>query len=89
MDKTCSAIVDASKVPLSIIIVGVGKDQFSNMHHLDGDENRLSCVKDGGRVVYAERDIVQVTVASTFDRSTNDLRVVLGSYAIVCSFPRL
>ena len=48
------AIVNASSLPLSIIIVGVGDAEFDAMEELDGDEVRLTA---GGRA--AERDIVQ------------------------------
>ena len=44
----------ASDLPMSVIIVGVGNEDFSAMEQLDGDEQRLS---SGGR--YASRDIVQ------------------------------
>ena len=38
MKRTCDAIVDATRLPLSIIIVGVGDADFSNMDTLDGME---------------------------------------------------
>ena len=37
MDKTIDLIYDASLLPVSIIIVGVGTADFSNMVKLDGD----------------------------------------------------
>lgn len=36
MDATVEAIVDASSLPLSIVIVGVGGADFSAMDFLDG-----------------------------------------------------
>lgn len=54
MVQTKEAIVAASSLPLSIIIVGVGEADFGAMEELDGDVIRLS---SKGR--YAERDIVQ------------------------------
>ena len=54
MEETRGALVEASSLPMSVIIVGVGREDFSEMRLLDGDENRL---KYHGR--YAERDIVQ------------------------------
>jgi hypothetical protein len=54
MEKTKEAIIDASDVPLSIIIVGVGKDDFANMNELDGDDKVL---RYGNK--YSKRDIVQ------------------------------
>jgi hypothetical protein len=37
MSQTKSAIVDLSRLPCSIIIVGVGNADFSSMNALDGD----------------------------------------------------
>lgn len=38
MDQTINSIVDASELPISIIIVGVGNEDFKSMRKLDGDE---------------------------------------------------
>ncbi|NWX17537.1 CPNE9 protein, partial [Aegotheles bennettii] len=54
MLQTKEAIVTASSLPMSIIIVGVGPAEFEAMEELDGDEVRVSF-----RGRYAERDIVQ------------------------------
>ncbi|XP_071900239.1 copine-9 isoform X5 [Anas platyrhynchos] len=54
MLQTKEAIVTASALPMSIIIVGVGPAEFDAMEELDGDEVRVS-----SRGRYAERDIVQ------------------------------
>jgi len=54
MEATISAIVSASSLPMSIIIVGVGNEDFSAMEELDGDDRAL---RSGG--VKASRDIVQ------------------------------
>ncbi|XP_029313216.1 copine-3-like isoform X2 [Cottoperca gobio] len=55
MDETRSAIVNASRLPMSIIIVGVGGADFSAMEFLDGDDGNLRSA--AGEV--AMRDIVQ------------------------------
>jgi len=55
MPQTKKAIVDASTLPLSIIIVGVGNADFDAMDELDGDTVRLTA--PDGRM--AARDIVQ------------------------------
>jgi len=55
MERTKEAIVEAAKLPMSIIIVGVGNADFDAMEVLDGDDVRLTDCR--GRV--AERDIVQ------------------------------
>ncbi len=39
MDVTKDLIVRASRLPLSIIIIGVGNEDFINMQELDGDKN--------------------------------------------------
>uniref|UniRef100_A0A3Q0QWR8 Copine 8 n=1 Tax=Amphilophus citrinellus TaxID=61819 RepID=A0A3Q0QWR8_AMPCI len=54
MAQTKESIVNASCLPMSIIIVGVGPAEFDAMVELDGDEVRIS-----SRGRYAERDIVQ------------------------------
>lgn len=40
MMATKRAIIDASHLPLSIIIVGVGEAKFSAMNELDSDEEK-------------------------------------------------
>lgn len=64
MDASIQQIVEGADLPLSIIIVGVGKEDFTNMivdmivdyddQILDGDDKRLEY---NGKV--ASRDIVQ------------------------------
>ncbi|XP_031628477.1 copine-9-like [Contarinia nasturtii] len=54
IQRTKQAIVKASSLPISIIIVGVGNADFKKMFKLDGDSVRLNAK---GRE--AERDIVQ------------------------------
>ncbi|XP_051267076.1 copine-3 isoform X2 [Dicentrarchus labrax] len=55
MDQTRSAIVNASRLPMSIIIVGVGGADFSAMEFLDGDDGNLRSATGEA----AMRDIVQ------------------------------
>lgn len=55
LDETRHAIVNASKLPMSIIIVGVGGADFSAMEFLDGDGGSLR--SPSGEM--AIRDIVQ------------------------------
>jgi hypothetical protein len=55
MIDTIAAVVEASYHPMSIIIVGVGSADFSNMNKLDADTEPLQA---NGR--YAMRDITQV-----------------------------
>ncbi|XP_066283169.1 copine-8-like isoform X2 [Branchiostoma lanceolatum] len=68
-EQTKEAIVNAATLPLSIIIVGVGNDDFEAMEILDGDEVRLSY-----RGRQAERDIVQfVPFRDYVDRQGNQV----------------
>jgi len=55
MDQTISNIIEASSLPLSIIIVGLGNDDFRNMEILDSDDSLLRD-RNGRQAV---RDIVQ------------------------------
>lgn len=55
LEATVDAICAASDKPLSIIIVGVGKADFSQMRFLDGDEKRITSKRFGP----AKRDLVQ------------------------------
>ena len=40
MHNTKAAIVKASRLPMSVIIVGVGQADFKDMNELDADEGR-------------------------------------------------
>ena len=41
MRETIDQIVEASKMPLSIIIIGIGDANFDNMDVLDADDVKL------------------------------------------------
>ncbi|XP_071960515.1 copine-8-like isoform X2 [Antedon mediterranea] len=67
MDFTKVAVINASKLPMAIIIVGVGNADFSAMEHLDSDDNLL---RHGDKV--ADHDIVQfVPFSEIVHRSGN------------------
>ncbi len=53
--KTIDLIVAASGLPLSVIIVGVGEEEFKNMRCLDGDVVALK----SSNGTFSNRDIVQ------------------------------
>lgn len=61
MQQTKRAIIAASGLPISIIIVGVGDADFGAMDELDSDDILLNV--DG---CYAERDIVQFVPLNKF-----------------------
>jgi hypothetical protein len=55
MDRTIDALVEASYLPISVIIIGIGYADFSNMDILDADDKPLFD-KNGRK---AGRDLVQ------------------------------
>jgi hypothetical protein len=65
MDQTKDLIVECSKYPLSIIIVGIGNADFTDMKELDGDEKILR----NQRGQAASRDIVQFVQFKDFNES--------------------
>jgi len=54
MEQTINCLIKSAQLPLSVIIIGVGKADFTNMVILDGDDGLFNA--DG---VKAERDLVQ------------------------------
>ena len=73
MQETLNAIVRASRLPISIVIVGVGSEDFSLMKALDADEEPLYSTEEG---TYMERDIVQFVPFREFkDRPYEELAI--------------
>ena len=68
MPQTINAIVAASQLPLSIIIVGVGNADFTAMNVLDADDKPL--VDTNGRKM--SRDIVQFVPFSEIIQKANN-----------------
>ncbi len=71
-EDTVDAIVEASKIPLSIIIIGIGPDEdemFPDMRELDSDNKKL----ENSLGVKVMRDIVQFV---EFDKLGNDPKVL-------------
>eukprot|EP01006_Ploeotia_vitrea_P060002 TRINITY_DN75131_c0_g1_i1.p1 TRINITY_DN75131_c0_g1~~TRINITY_DN75131_c0_g1_i1.p1 ORF type:complete len:705 (+),score=70.83 TRINITY_DN75131_c0_g1_i1:34-2148(+) len=62
MDATIDAIVEASELPMSIIIVGIGSADFGNMDILDADDTPLRSRQ--GKLM--SRDIVQFVPMKDF-----------------------
>ena len=69
MSETIDAIVEASFLPISIIIVGIGNADFSNMKTLDSDDRRLSSSKG----INAARDLVQFVPYNKFENNVKKL----------------
>ncbi|OXB75855.1 UNVERIFIED_CONTAM: hypothetical protein H355_016610 [Colinus virginianus] len=67
LDQTRTAIVNASKLPMSIIIVGVGGADFDAMEFLDGDNGVLRSSTGEPAV----RDIVQFVPFRKFQNVSN------------------
>ncbi|EGT41955.1 CBN-NRA-1 protein [Caenorhabditis brenneri] len=61
MHATIRSIINASGLPLSIIIIGVGNEDFEKMHELDSDDTLL---QQDSRI--AQRDIVQFVTIREF-----------------------
>jgi hypothetical protein len=71
MQQTIDEVVRGSETPLSIIIVGVGDEDFSMMDELDADDKPLYSVADKK---YMSRDIVQFVPFNEFkDKSYHQL----------------
>uniref|UniRef100_A0A672U0Q0 Copine 3 n=1 Tax=Strigops habroptila TaxID=2489341 RepID=A0A672U0Q0_STRHB len=68
LDQTRTAIVNASKLPMSIIIVGVGGADFDAMEFLDGDDGVLKSSSGEPAV----RDIVQFVPFRKFQNSPKE-----------------
>ena len=66
MPATIDAIIRASELPLSIVIIGLGKADFSYMHYLDSDNSMLEN-SDGKKAL---RDIVQFVPMPDFRQKT-------------------
>ncbi|XP_046563464.1 copine-3-like isoform X1 [Haliotis rubra] len=64
MDRTTEAVVNASSLPMSIIIIGVGGANFDAMNFLDGDDGVLK-TRSGQK---ARRDIVQFVAYRDFKK---------------------
>ena len=71
MKQTINEIVRAAELPMSIVIVGIGDEDFGLMKILDGDEQRLYSTDQRK---FAARDIVQFVRFNDFkDRPLSEL----------------
>ena len=69
MDETIDALVEASYLPVSVIIIGIGNADFSNMDVLDADDEPL--FDRNGRK--ADRDLVQFVPYKDFQNNGQKL----------------
>jgi hypothetical protein len=69
MDKTIDEIVEASYLPISLIIIGVGSADFFNMNILDADDNPLK--SSNGKI--QERDNVQFVEYTKYEGNYDKL----------------
>jgi len=69
MQNTIDAIVQASTLPFSIVIVGVGNADFTAMEVLDADDKRL--ISSSG--TQAARDIVQFVPMNKFAHTSPEV----------------
>ena len=69
IDATIDELVDGSSLPLSVIIIGVGRADFSSMTVLDADENPLISSKG----IRAARDLVQFVPFLKFESNPEKL----------------
>jgi len=83
LEATKYAIVGACKLPMSIIIVGVGSEDFSAMEELDGDEKKLRA----GKTV-ASRDIVQFVELRRFIGPNNTWSKELLAKEVLAEIPQ-
>ena len=69
MQNTIDALVKGSFEPLSVVIVGIGKTDFSNMVILDGNDERLVSRNN----IKATRDLVQFIQYDKYKNNENIL----------------
>jgi len=83
MEDTIAALVYASSLPMSVIIVGVGNDDFSAMEVLDGDNGKLN-----SRGTFAKRDIVQFVELRKFLNPQHGWNKELLAKAVLAEVPQ-
>ena len=79
LQDTIDILVEASTLPLSVIIIGIGDEDFSKMEILDGDEIPLK--SRSGKI--RARDLVQFVPFSKFK---NDAKIL--SMEVLAEIPR-
>jgi hypothetical protein len=82
-EGTCRALVRASALPISIVLVGVGKSSFPNLSGYDADDAPLR-TSDG---VTAVRDVVQFVKFDDF-RNGDNVDMVRLAAEVLAEVPR-
>lgn len=86
MDKTIDLLVKAAYLPLSVIIVGVGNEEFTDMRKLDSDNGSLR--NSQGQT--AARDLVQfVPIREYTDKAHLAKEVLAELPKQLCDYKRL
>ena len=67
--KTIDAVIEASFLPFSLIIIGIGNDHFQEMIQLDGDDAPL--ISSSG--IKRMRDVVQFVPFNKYRNNPNEL----------------
>jgi len=67
--QTIDAVIEASFLPFSLIIIGIGNDHFQEMIELDGDDAQL--ISSNG--IRRMRDVVQFVPFNRFRHDPNQL----------------
>jgi len=81
-EETKRSIIEASHLPISIIIVGVGEEDFTAMDDLDSDDSLL---RSGSLV--AKRDIVQFVELRKFVQSNGQWSKELLAKEVLAEIP--
>jgi len=68
MEETIDILVDCAFIPLSVIIIGIGNADFTNMNILDGDEKLLV----NSKKETTKRDLVQFVEYNKFKDFLSD-----------------
>ena len=69
LQQTIDILVEGSFLPLSVIIIGIGEDDFHEMDVLDGDKNPITSSKG----VVRKRDLVQFVKFNKFKNNPTKL----------------
>ena len=84
MKETIDILVDCAYIPLSVIIIGIGNADFTNMNILDGDENLLVNSKNET----TKRDLVQFVEYNKFRDFLSDGKNIDLTEEVLKEIPR-